>query len=97
MRLRGRGRRGGPRRAARLYIDPDHWREGLGLLLLDRAEAHLRELGFEEAVLWVLIGNESAERFYLAHGWHADAERRHERFWGVPVEVKRFSRALGAA
>ena len=80
-----------------LYIDPDRWREGLGLRLLHRAEAHLRELGFEEAVLWVLIGDERAERFYAAHGWRADAERRHERFWGVPVEVKRYSRALGPA
>jgi GNAT superfamily N-acetyltransferase len=77
-----------------LYIDPERWREGLGLLLLRRAEAHLRELGFDEAVLWVLIGNASAERFYLAHGWRADAVRRHERFWGVPVEVTRCSRAL---
>ncbi|HEX3511295.1 MAG TPA: GNAT family N-acetyltransferase [Solirubrobacteraceae bacterium] len=77
-----------------LYIDPPHWRTGLGRVLLRYAEDHMRGLGFQHAVLWVLLGNAAAERFYLAHGWRADDERRHERFWGVPVEVARYSREL---
>jgi hypothetical protein len=31
---------------------------------MDRAEASMRDSGFPAALLWVLAGNERAERFY---------------------------------
>lgn len=50
--------------------------------------------GFHEAILWVLAGNEPAERFYRARGYRRDGARRHENPWGVDAEVIRYRRSL---
>ena len=50
--------------------------------------------GLVEAILWVLVGNERAERFYRADGWLPDGTTRHERFWDLPVPVARFRRQI---
>jgi len=77
-----------------LYIDPERWRSGAGRLLLAETRRRLRQAGHAEAILWVLVGNRSAERFYLADGWRADGGRRWEDPWGVRSEVVRYRRAL---
>jgi GNAT superfamily N-acetyltransferase len=77
-----------------LYVDPEHWRGGVGRLLLDESLRRLRESGAEEAVLWVLLGNEVAERFYEAEGWRRDGAERSEQPYGVISRVRRFRRAL---
>jgi ribosomal protein S18 acetylase RimI-like enzyme len=77
-----------------LYIDPPHWREGIGSLLMAHGYERLRERGFRDAILWLLVGNEPAERFYRADGWVADGSSRHEDVWGVDSHVIRFRRAL---
>ena len=46
-----------------LYVDPSSWGMGVGRRLLVEARARLTERGFTEAVLWLLAGNERAERF----------------------------------
>jgi len=79
-----------------LYVDPSCWRTGVGALLLERACERMRSQGFAEAILWVLIGNTGAERFYEAHGWRADGARRDECVYGVESTVRRYRRALGA-
>ena len=50
--------------------------------------------GFAEAVLWVLAGNERAQRFYRADGWHADGGRREEVVWGVRADEVRYVRSV---
>jgi GNAT superfamily N-acetyltransferase len=77
-----------------LYIDPARWRTGAGRALLLAARERLRELGFHEAVLWVLCGNEAAERFYAADGWGRDGSSRWEDPWGVRSQVFRLRRPL---
>jgi GNAT superfamily N-acetyltransferase len=77
-----------------LYVDPDRWRGGTGRLLLDEATARMRDDGFEEAVLWVLRGNESAERFYATAGWRRDGAERTEQPYGVVSRVVRMRRSL---
>jgi GNAT superfamily N-acetyltransferase len=77
-----------------LYIDPPHWRGGVGLALMDCCLARLRQRGFDRAVLWLLVGNERAARFYRAGRWAADGARRREEPWGIEVEVERWVRAL---
>jgi GNAT superfamily N-acetyltransferase len=47
-----------------LYVDPEQWGRGFGMALVSAARARLFELGFRNAVLWVLAGNVRAERFY---------------------------------
>lgn len=62
-----------------------------------RADDRLRALGFERAVLWILVGNDPAERFYRSLGWLPDGARRHEDVWGVEADVVRYRRSLEAA
>ena len=56
-----------------VYIDPNHWGEGVGRALCDAAEQELRRQGFTEATLWVLKDNQRALRFYLSNGFARDA------------------------
>jgi GNAT superfamily N-acetyltransferase len=57
---------------AALYVDPPSWRAGVGAALLETAWERLRREGFENAILWVLVGNEPARRFYERYGFVAD-------------------------
>ncbi len=77
-----------------LYVDPAIWRRGVGRALMERVDIDLRATGASEAILWVLVGNERAERFYRAGGWRSDGRRRTEDFWGVTAEVIRYRRPL---
>src|SRR5258708_1100593 len=77
-----------------LYIDPARWRAGAGRALLHAARERLRDLGFPEAVLWVLCGNDAAEHFYAADGWSRDGSSRWEDPWGVRSQVFRLRRPL---
>jgi GNAT superfamily N-acetyltransferase len=77
-----------------LYVDPSRWRAGAGRLLLARTRERLHAAGHEQAILWVLVGNTGAERFYEADGWRRDGARRLEDPWGVLSEVLRYRRGL---
>ena len=55
-----------------LYVDPDHWGQGIGVALIAAARDHLVQSGFQHALLWVLAGNLHAERFYRHDGWTTD-------------------------
>ena len=50
--------------------------------------------GFTEALLWVLVGNERAQRFYRLDGWEADDTRRRVEVWGIAVDEIRYRRRL---
>jgi len=67
----------------------------VGRALLLESRRRLRDAGFGEGILWVLRGNEGAERFYLADGWRHDGASREEDPYGPVVEVRRFRRRLG--
>jgi hypothetical protein len=45
-------------------------------------------------VLWVLVGNVRAERFYVADGWVSDDQQRRQEIWGVAVDETRYRRRL---
>ncbi|HEX5591765.1 MAG TPA: GNAT family N-acetyltransferase [Solirubrobacterales bacterium] len=77
-----------------LYVDPEHWNTGAGRRLLAESCRRLVEAGYDDGVLWVLRGNETAERFYLADGWRRDGATRTEDPYGPRVEVRRFRRRL---
>jgi hypothetical protein len=62
--------------------------------LLEESRRRLADGGFAAAVLWVLRGNEPAERFYLADDWEPDGATRMEDPYGPRVEVRRFRRRL---
>jgi len=58
-----------------IYVSPERWGTGAGRALIERAEWSMRESGFTDARLWVLEGNERAERFYRAAGWKENGRR----------------------
>lgn len=73
-----------------IYTHPDTWRSGVGTSLLHAATSHLRNVGFDEAVLWVLPGTTRARHFYEAWGWHADGAQRDEEVHGIVVPELRY-------
>jgi ribosomal protein S18 acetylase RimI-like enzyme len=77
-----------------LYVDPDMWEHGVGRCLLQRGRADLVAHGCSQAVLWVLVGNDRAQRFYRIDGWRPDDVQRTEEVWGVLVEETRYRRRL---
>jgi GNAT superfamily N-acetyltransferase len=77
-----------------LYVDPSHWNSGFGRELIVAARAALTRAGFANAYLWVLVGNERAERFYRVDGWTPDGARKTGVVWGVSVDEIRYRRAL---
>ena len=76
-----------------IYVRPASWGTGAGRALIERSEQSLRDAGFTQAVLWVLEGNERAERFYRAAGWEHDGEKE-DVFQGVTVVERRYRKAL---
>ncbi|MEO5660899.1 MAG: GNAT family N-acetyltransferase [Polaromonas sp.] len=47
-----------------MYVAPDHWGKGVGLLLWDGARDGLKEEGCTQVTIWVLLNNERAMTFY---------------------------------
>ena len=76
-----------------IYLHPTRWGNGIGRALLQRAEESMRSSGFRRALLWVLAGNERAERFYRAAGWEQDG-RKVEDFQGATVTELSYRKAL---
>ncbi len=77
-----------------LYVDPEHWRRGVGRVLIERGRAELVHRGYREAVLWVLVGNERAHQFYVADGWLPDGHEDEQTVWGIIVRDRRYRRVL---
>lgn len=67
----------------------------MGRSLIQEARKQLAHRGFAEAVLWVLVGNERAERFYQIDGWAPDGQRRIQEVHGITVDEIRYRRSLG--
>ena len=76
------------------YLHPDRWGRGHGRALMQAAVARLRDLGFREAILWVVEDNTRARRFYEAAGWIFDGARRIEEIGGVQANELRYRRML---
>lgn len=79
---------------AAIHVDPDCWGHGVGVALLASARAFLLDSGFKRALLWVLIGNVRAERFYAKDGWTPDGTQRTDTVWGIQVKDQRYRRVL---
>lgn len=79
---------------AALYVDPAHWRKGIGATLAAAAYDRMIQQDYHDALLWVLAGNARAESFYQADGWRSDGVRRSEVVWGINVDELRYVRQL---
>jgi ribosomal protein S18 acetylase RimI-like enzyme len=73
-----------------LYVDPAHWRNGVGDALVRAALDRLAELPYREVVLWTFSENAPAIALYEHHGWRADgAEKIHARSGEPAVRFRR--------
>lgn len=61
-----------------IYAHSSRWSRGVGNALLTELERRLLADGHATAYLWRLVGNDRAEHFYEAHGWHADGGEKVE-------------------
>ena len=77
-----------------LYVDPERWACGIGTSLLGAARERLVDTGFRSAVLWVMVGNLRAERFYQKDRWAPDGAHRTESVWGAVADEVRYRRDL---
>jgi GNAT superfamily N-acetyltransferase len=59
-----------------LVVDPDAQHAGHGSRLLNAAADRLRQVGFEEVVVWVLAGDDARRRFLGAAGFEPDGAKR---------------------
>lgn len=73
-----------------LYVDPDHWREGAGSVLMTAALEELEKLGWREVVLWVLPENRPALAFYDRFGFVVEkgVEKREERSGRTVIRLR---------
>jgi GNAT superfamily N-acetyltransferase len=77
-----------------LYVLPEHWGCGVGKALMEAAMQQLRELGMDQAVLWVLRDNLRARRFYESLGWRPDGRTSAENYGGVELEALCYRRTV---
>lgn len=77
-----------------IYADPDDWSTGVGHALLEAAEQRIADAGHTRAYLWVLDGNERADRFYATHGWVADGASKVEERPGMSLREHRRAKRL---
>lgn len=77
-----------------IYVDPERQGVGVGRALIEQARALLARKGYATAYLWMLAGNERAERFYRIDGWTPDGTRRPAKVAGFSVEDIRYRRRL---
>lgn len=64
----------------RLYLHPDHWRDGIGSRLLARLFEELRARGVDRLRLIVLTENEGGRSFYEAEGFEHVGRREETLF-----------------
>ncbi len=77
---------------AALDVDPEWWGRRLGVALITAARAAVA--GMDVMTLWLLRGNERAERFYRKDGWAPDGTVRIDTVWGATVDEVRYRRTL---
>ncbi len=79
---------------AAIYVEPAHWRRGVGSALLIAALQEVRAARWEEVTLWVFAENEAARAFYGRFGFEPDgAQTRHERSGQTEVRLRARLRA----
>jgi ribosomal protein S18 acetylase RimI-like enzyme len=78
-----------------IYVDPKHWRRGVGQRLWSEIEDQLRRSGFSDVTLWVLQDNAGALAFYSSNGFAADGIEKTIEIGGTELVEIRLRKALG--
>jgi GNAT superfamily N-acetyltransferase len=78
----------------KLYVHPDHQRQGIGAMLLDAAQGWARELHARRLWLQVNRGNTQAVRAYLKYGFDIAESRVFDIGHGFVMDDHVMERAL---
>jgi GNAT superfamily N-acetyltransferase len=79
---------------AAIYALPEVWGSGVGRRLMAAAVNVLRDAAFGAAILWVLEGNDRAQRFYEIGGWQLDGAAQDIVIADTPLAEVRYRLAL---
>ena len=83
---RGEGREGYGEIVS-LYLLPQAEGMGYGRRLLEASLSRLKDLGCEQACLWVMCANTHAVYFYMHMGFHPTGRMQQENYGGQSVEL----------
>jgi len=78
-----------------IYVDPTHWRRGVGQRLWDEVVDQLRRSGFSDITLWVLQDNAGALAFYRSNGFVVDGIEKTVELGGAELVEIRLRKGLG--
>ncbi len=78
-----------------IYVDPRHWRRGVGQRLWNDVEDQLRRAGFSDVTLWVLQDNAGALAFYRSNGFVVDGIEKPVELGGTELVEVRLRKGLG--
>lgn len=59
-----------------IYVDPAHWRQGIGRALVAEALERASRAGALEVSLWTLCESQPAQSFYKQLGWRPDGSKQ---------------------
>jgi GNAT superfamily N-acetyltransferase len=71
-----------------LFVDPGHWRRGVGRALVRHTLEALSEMGYEEVTVWSFADNAPANRLYEGAGFDPDGAERREPSFVEALEVR---------
>jgi GNAT superfamily N-acetyltransferase len=72
-----------------MWVDPGFRRQGVGALLVERVIEWARQTGYSRLVLWVVDGNDSAERLYERFGFRRTGAQEEVRPGRLEHEMSR--------
>jgi GNAT superfamily N-acetyltransferase len=72
-----------------MWVDPGFRRQGIGAMLVERVIDWAREAGYSQLVLWVVDGNDGAERLYKRHGFRRTGAQEEVRPGRLEHEMSR--------
>ncbi len=84
----------GTAEVAAIYLLAEAWGQGTGRELMAEAVRTMRDAGYQSAVLWVLVANDRARRFYEIAGWSCDGTEKSEPFGPATLVETRYRRPL---
>ncbi|MBB1095507.1 GNAT family N-acetyltransferase [Limosilactobacillus sp. BG-MG3-A] len=77
-----------------IYVLPNQAGKGIGTLLLKNAEKGLKYLGYSHFVLWMLVQNKPAIKFYEAHGWQYNGKQQKKIILNRKVKLLQYEKII---